>query len=98
MFGDRGFGTDTEVTGDLSIRRFVSVLREKAGDVIENFFLALSSRQHLFSHSKEPREDLLNASNSSLASITRQAILAIGSDLDHEIGSLGSGIIRSRID
>src|SRR5438094_10671139 len=91
MFGDRGFGTDTEVTRDLRIRRFVSVLREKAGDVIEDFFLALSSRQHLLSHSKEPCEDLLNASNSNLASITRQAILVTGSDLDREIVSLGSG-------
>ena len=62
------------------------MLREKAGNVIEDFFLALSSRQHLLSLSKEPCEDLLNASNSNLASITRQAILVIGCDLDREIG------------
>src|SRR3989442_15217981 len=78
MFGDRGFGTDPEVTRDLRIRRLVSMLREKPGNVIEDFFLALSSRQHLLSLSKEPCEDLLNASNSSLASITRQAILVTG--------------------
>src|SRR5438132_11146747 len=91
MFGDGGFGADPEVTRDLRVRRFVSMLREKASNVIEDFFLALSSRQHLLSHSKEPCEDLVNSSNSNLASITRQAILVIGSDLDREIGSLGSG-------
>src|SRR5438309_7590646 len=78
MFGDGRFGTDPEVTRDLRVRRFVSVLREKAGNVIEDFFLALSSRQHLLSLSKEPCEDLVNASNSSLASITRQAIFVTG--------------------
>ena len=48
MFGDGSLGTDTEVARDLSVGWFVSVLREKASDVIEDFFLALRTWQHVY--------------------------------------------------
>ena len=47
VFRDRRFRTDSEVAGDLRVRGFVTMLREKASNVIEDFFLALSSRQHV---------------------------------------------------
>src|SRR5205085_10809870 len=46
MFRNRRLRANSKVARNLSIRRFVSVLREKASDVIENFFLSLSTWQH----------------------------------------------------
>src|SRR2546423_5520359 len=46
MLGDGRFRAHAEVPGDLCVRRLMSVVREKSSDVIEDFFLALGSRQH----------------------------------------------------
>ena len=66
MFGDRGFRVDAEVPRDLSVRWFVTVLCEKAGNVVEDFFLALRSRQHLGNL-------FVSRGDSNLASANRQA-------------------------
>lgn len=47
MLRNRGLGTDSKMTCDLSVRRLVSMLRQKTRDVVEDFFLTLCARQHL---------------------------------------------------
>src|SRR5262249_45198321 len=64
VFGYRRLRADSEVTSNLCVRGFVTVLRSEANDVIEDFFLTLSARQHV-SQSK--------SSNSKRAIRTRQA-------------------------
>ena len=58
MLGDRRFGTHAEVSRNLSVRWFVSVIRGEADDVIQDFFLTLSARQHA---SQSSRVGILNA-------------------------------------
>ena len=44
MLGDRRFRADAEMSRDLCVRRFVSVVSEKASDVVEDLFLTLGAR------------------------------------------------------
>ena len=48
MFGYRRPRLHSKLSGDLCVGRYVTVAFKKTSDVIENLFLSLRSREHIY--------------------------------------------------